>query len=192
MDGGFTLNLPKNEPRVVWVLDRLRHDKSRKASTLAILQAVPLYYAAVAVRQSGTIMSSTNRDAMLADRYKSFIAPAFLRFLREEYNFQVPLWITTDLMGQTTFTGGRNSVGVKVETSTSCMVFVRERSPLQQALFQCTLPSLLSGGVAGCGLRCVSRGKSGRIVNHTISTLHLADKMENDALDRVYQQVQMC
>lgn len=110
MDAGSPLELGKNERIVKWVLDRLSHDKSRKAATLAIFQAVPLYYVAVAMKQSGTIMNSTKRDAFLADRYKSLIAPAFLRFLQEEYDFQIPPWLTMDLMGQTTLAGARNTV----------------------------------------------------------------------------------
>lgn len=107
MDGGCTLKLARNEQIVAWVLDRLRYNRSREAVTLAIFQAVPLYYAAVAVKQSGTTISSRERNALLVDRYKSFMAPAFLKFLQEEYDFQTPPWLTMDLMGQATFAGAR-------------------------------------------------------------------------------------
>lgn len=104
MDGDSTLMLDKNEKTVRWVLDRLRQDNTRKASTLAIYQAVPVYYTASAVKQSGT-MTATKRDALIVDSYEKFVAPAFVKFLQDNYEFQAPEWLTMGLMGQTTLSG---------------------------------------------------------------------------------------
>ena len=104
MDGGSTLKLDKNEKTVRWVLDRLQQDNTCKASTLAVYQGVPVYYAASATKQSGAMISA-KRDALSASTYEELAVPGFLKLLEENYEFTTPGWLTRGLMGQTTFSG---------------------------------------------------------------------------------------
>lgn len=63
------------------MLDRLKEDQSKKASNLAVYQAVPpLYYAASAVKRNGTMSSTVVRDEKIAESYDAYIPKGFLMF----------------------------------------------------------------------------------------------------------------
>ena len=99
------LLLDRNELTVSWVLNRLKKDAGRKqANTLTIFQSVPIYYAALAVRQSKEV-STKDRNWNAVETYRTFAAEAFLKWLQKEYDFHTPSWVNMELMGMATFQG---------------------------------------------------------------------------------------
>ena len=96
---GDSLKLPANKKGMSWCLDRLKKDIGRKTKTLSIFQAVPLYYAALGVKEHK--MTVTARNAAVVRAYK-YTAPAFLAYLQEQHDFQAPSWLTIGVMGCTT------------------------------------------------------------------------------------------
>ena len=99
-----TLWLDKNDHTVPWVLERILKSTNSRANTLAAIQSVPIYYTALAIKQSKE-MAARDRNRKLADTYKQFVAPSFLKWLRDEHEFQTPSWLTMEHMGMTTFQG---------------------------------------------------------------------------------------
>lgn len=100
------LHLPK-EKLMDWAMPRLSAAcKSAKPSwaNVRVIQNVAIWYCWTGIRQHGR-MSTEEKWAQGARSYRGFIVPAFLKWLKEEYDFAPP-WLTEELMGKTTLTDG--------------------------------------------------------------------------------------
>ena len=97
-----SLKMGANEKGMSWCLERLKKElaSGRKTKTLSIFQAVPLYYAALAVKREEK-MTMQRRNAEMVEAYK-FATGAFLEYLRETHEFNLPSWLTMNVMGCTT------------------------------------------------------------------------------------------
>ena len=88
---------------------------ARKTKTLGIFQAVPLYYAALAVKREQK-MNILQRNAAVVTSYK-YAAGAFLEWLYEKHDFRAPSWLTVGVMGCTTLSPqGKQSIQTILHT----------------------------------------------------------------------------